>query len=122
MKPSALTTHVLDTANGVPAEGMAIEFWRMEPEPALLVAGTTNADGRLDAALLAPEHFAPGRYELRFGVGAYFAALGNDPGYLGNDPGYLGTVVLNVGLSEGEGHYHIPLLCSPWSYSTYRGS
>lgn len=115
MKPSAVSTHVLDTASGIPAEGMPVEFWRMEPEPALLLAGTTNADGRLEAPLLAPEHFTPGRYELRFDVGAYFAARGNDPGY-------LGTVVLNVGLSEGEGHYHIPLLCSPWSYSTYRGS
>ncbi|MFC0388843.1 hydroxyisourate hydrolase [Muricoccus vinaceus] len=115
MKPSAVSTHVLDTANGIPAQGMPLEFWRMEPEPVLIRAGTTNADGRLDAPLLPPGDFAPGRYELRFDVAAYFAARGQDPGY-------LGTVVINVGLREGEGHYHVPLLCSPWSYSTYRGS
>jgi 5-hydroxyisourate hydrolase len=115
MKPSALTTHVLDTANGIPARGMAIEFWRMEPEPVLLVSTVTNDDGRTDAPLFAPDAFRPGRYELRFDVGAYFAARGTDPGY-------LGIVALNVGLKEGEGHYHVPLLCSPWSYSTYRGS
>jgi 5-hydroxyisourate hydrolase len=115
MKPSALSTHVLDTANGTPAKGMAIEFWRMEPEPVLLARATTNADGRTDTPLLPPEAFAPGRYELRFDVGTYFAARGNDPGY-------LGIVTLNVGLRAGQGHYHVPLLCSPWSYSTYRGS
>jgi 5-hydroxyisourate hydrolase len=115
MKPSALSTHVLDTANGIPAAGMPLEFWRMEPEPVLLARATTNADGRTDAALMPPDLFAPGRYELRFDVGAYFAARGENPGY-------LGTVVLNVGLQEGAGHYHVPLLCSPWSYSTYRGS
>ena len=115
MKPSALTTHVLDTAAGVPAEGMAVELWRMEPEPHRLARATTNADGRTDAPLLTPETFAAGRYELRFEVGPYFAARGE-----GAD--YLGTVVLNVGLREGQGHYHVPLLCSPWSYSTYRGS
>jgi len=115
MKPSAVSTHVLDTANGIPAQGMSYEFWRMEPEPTLLRAGTTDADGRTDAPLLPPESFAPGRYELRFDVGAYFAARGSDAGY-------LGTVVLNVGLKAGQGHYHVPLLCSPWSYSTYRGS
>ncbi|MBP0492505.1 hydroxyisourate hydrolase [Pararoseomonas indoligenes] len=115
MKPSALSTHVLDTAAGIPAEGMAIELWRMEPEPRRLVRTITNADGRTDAPLLPPETFAPGRYELRFEAGPYFAARGADPGY-------LGTVVLNVGLREGQGHYHVPLLLSPWSYSTYRGS
>ncbi|SHI82487.1 5-hydroxyisourate hydrolase [Roseomonas rosea] len=115
MKPSALSTHVLDTANGIPAAGMALELWRMEPEPALLARTVTNADGRTDAPLLTPESFRPGRYELRFDVGAYFAARGEDPGY-------LGTVTLNVGLKAEAGHYHVPLLCSPWSYSTYRGS
>ncbi|MBP0445225.1 hydroxyisourate hydrolase [Roseomonas sp. SSH11] len=115
MKPSALSTHVLDTANGIPAAGMALEFWRMEPVPVLLAQAVTNADGRTDAPLLSPEGFRPGRYELRFDVGGYFAARGEDAGY-------LGTVVINVGLREGSGHYHVPLLCSPWSYSTYRGS
>ena len=115
MKPSAVSTHVLDTANGIPAQGMAYEFCRMEPEPVLLRAGTTDEDGRTDAPLLPPDEFRPGRYELRFDVGAYFATRGGDPGY-------LGTVAINVGLKAGQGHYHVPLLCSPWSYSTYRGS
>jgi 5-hydroxyisourate hydrolase len=115
MKASALTTHVLDTANGVPAAGMAVELWRMEPEPVLITRGVTNADGRTEAPLLDAASFAAGRYELRFEVGPYFAARGADPGF-------LGTVSLAVGLRAGEGHYHVPLLCSPWSYSTYRGS
>lgn len=115
MKPSALSTHVLDTANGIPAAGMELEFWRLEPEPTLLARVTTNADGRTDAPLLPPEAFRPGRYELRFHVGPYFAARGDRSGY-------LETVTLNVGLQEGAGHYHVPLLCSPWSYTTYRGS
>jgi len=115
MKPSALSTHVLDTASGVPARGMPLEFWRMEPEPVLLARAVTNGDGRTDAPLLPPEAFLPGRYELRFDVGAYFAARGEDAGY-------LSVVTLNIGLREGAGHYHAPLLCSPWSYSTYRGS
>ena len=115
MKTSALTTHVLDTAAGTPAIGMALELWRMDPDPVLLARAVTNADGRTDQPLLTPETFAPGRYELRFEVGAYFASNGGDPGY-------LGTVTLNVGLREGQGHYHVPLLCSPWSHATYRGS
>jgi len=115
MKPSALSTHVLDTASGVPAEGMAVELWRMGTEPVLLRRAVTNADGRTDHLLLTSEEFAAGRYELRFDVGGYFAARGGDPGF-------LDVVTLNVGLKEGAGHYHVPLLCSPWSYSTYRGS
>jgi 5-hydroxyisourate hydrolase len=109
-RPSALTTHVLDTAAGRPAAGVALELWRMEPQPALVTRAVTNADGRTDAPLLDATSFRPGRYELRFAVGAYFGE------------GFLDVVTLNVGLREGEGHYHVPLLCSPWSYSTYRGS
>lgn len=116
MKPSALTTHVLDTANGVPAVGMAVELWRIEAEaPVLVTTRVTNADGRTDAALMDAEAFRPGRYELRFAVGGYFAARGVDAGY-------LDVVTIRVGLSAGQGHYHVPLLCSPWSYATYRGS
>jgi 5-hydroxyisourate hydrolase len=109
-KPSALTTHVLDTAAGRPAAGVAVELWRMEPASVLGRPPATHADGRTDAPLLDAASFAPGRYELRFAVGAYFGK------------GFLDVVVLNFGLREGEGHYHVPLLCSPWSYSTYRGS
>ncbi|WP_426956949.1 hydroxyisourate hydrolase [Muricoccus radiodurans] len=115
MKQSALSTHVLDTANGIPAEGMTVELWRMDPSPELVVRGVTNGDGRTDGLLLPPERFVEGRYELRFAVGAYFAARGEGAGY-------LDVVALNVGLRAGQGHYHVPLLCSPWSYSTYRGS
>lgn len=116
MKPSALTTHVLDTANGVPAAGMAVELWRIEPEgPVLVTARVTNADGRTDTPLMDTASFRPGRYELRFAVGAYFAARGADPGF-------LDVVTVRVGLTAGQGHYHVPLLCSPWSYATYRGS
>lgn len=118
MKDSALTTHVLDTASGRPAEGVAVELWRMDGAggPALVAAATTNADGRTDAPLLSAGDFAPGRYELRFAVGAYFAARG------AGGAGYLDVVAVSVGLRAGEGHYHVPLLCTPWSYSTYRGS
>jgi 5-hydroxyisourate hydrolase len=115
MKPSALTTHVLDTASGVPAAGMAVELWRMEPVPELVTRRLTNADGRTDAPLLDAASFVAGRYELRFAVGAYFAARGEPAGY-------LDVVAINVGLRAGAGHYHVPLLCSSWSYSTYRGS
>jgi 5-hydroxyisourate hydrolase len=109
MKPSALSTHVLDTARGVPAAGVAVELWR---DGALVTRAFTNADGRTDTPLLTPETFQPGRYELRFAMGAYF----------GTAEGFLDIVTLNVGLAAGQGHYHVPLLCSPWSYSTYRGS
>lgn len=117
-KPSALTTHVLDTARGRPAEGMRVELWRLDPGPALRLAdAVTNADGRTDAPLVAPDAFRPGRYELRFHLGDYFAAAGLAP-----TPRFLDVVAIAVGLAEGQGHYHVPLLCSPWSYSTYRGS
>jgi 5-hydroxyisourate hydrolase len=116
MKPSALTTHVLDTANGVPAAGMAVELWRIEAEgPVLVTSRVTNADGRTDAPLMDAASFQPGRYELRFAVGDYFAARGADAGY-------LDVVTIRVGLAADQGHYHVPLLCSPWSYTTYRGS
>jgi 5-hydroxyisourate hydrolase len=115
MKPSALTTHVLDTASGTPAAGMQVELWRMAPEPTLVTRRVTNADGRTDQPLLDAASFVPGRHELRFAVGAYFAARGESGGY-------LDVVVINVGLQAAAGHYHVPLLCSAWSYSTYRGS
>jgi 5-hydroxyisourate hydrolase len=115
MKPAALSTHVLDTAAGCPAVGVAVELWRMGADPVLVAGAITNADGRTDAPLLASADFQPGRYELRFAIGAYFRARGEAHCF-------LDVVALNVGLLEGQGHYHVPLLCSPWSYSTYRGS
>ena len=115
--PSALTTHVLNTAEGIPAVGLALELWRLEPAPVLVLRAVTNADGRTDAPLMTPADFRPGRYELRFDVGAYFRGRG-----AAGDPHYLDIVPIRVGLKAGAGHYHVPLLCSPWSYATYRGS
>jgi 5-hydroxyisourate hydrolase len=112
MKPSALSTHVLDTARGVPAAGMRVELWRMDgAAPSLVADVLTNADGRTDAPLMTPASFVPGRYELRFHAGAYFGGSG-----------FLDIVPIAVRLEAGQGHYHVPLLCSPWSYATYRGS
>jgi len=115
--PGSLSTHVLNTADGIPAEGMAVELWRMDPAPVLVVSRRTNADGRTDAPLMAQADFKAGRYELRFAVAEYFRARGQ-----GGDLAFLDVVTLAVGLSADQGHYHVPLLCSPWSYSTYRGS
>ena len=115
--PSSLSTHVLNTAEGIPAEGMAVELWRMDPAPVLVVTRRTNADGRTDGPLMDQADFIPGRYELRFAVAEYFRARGQ-----GAEVPYLDVVTLAVGLSAGQGHYHVPLLCSPWSYATYRGS
>lgn len=114
---SILSTHVLNVAQGVPAEGVAVELWRLEPAPELVVRTSTGPDGRAEATLLPPDGFAPGRYELRFGVGAYFRGRG-----LGADPPFHDVVPVRIFLAAGQGHYHVPLLCSPWSYTTYRGS
>ncbi|WP_046868277.1 hydroxyisourate hydrolase [Microvirga massiliensis] len=114
-----LSTHVLDTASGRPAAGVRIELFRLEGaqrEP--LLTATTNADGRTEAPLLAGEAFRAGTYELVFHVGDYFRARATATA----DPPFLDLVPLRVGLAEPDGHYHVPLLVSPWSYSTYRGS
>lgn len=111
-----LTTHVLDTANGCPAAGMAFALYRRGTEQAL-ARGNTNADGRCDAPLLEGALEA-GRYELRFGVADYFRTQGS----VLPDPPFLDEVTLAFGISDPQGHYHVPLLVSPWSYSTYRGS
>ena len=115
--PGSLSTHVLNTAEGIPAEGMVVELWRMDPAPVLVVSRRTNADGRTDGPLMSAAEFQPGRYELRFAVAEYFRARGQ-----GAEVPYLDVVTLAVGLSADQGHYHVPLLCSPWSYATYRGS
>jgi 5-hydroxyisourate hydrolase len=118
--PGRLTTHVLDTAQGRPAAGMAIELWTLDPagERRLLKTVRTNADGRTDAPLLAGAEFAPGGYELVFAVGAYFAAQGVATA----TPPFLDRVPVRFSIAEAGGHYHVPLLTSPWAYSTYRGS
>lgn len=114
-----LTTHVLDTAHGCPAAGMAASLWRIEQAgPVLLCAITLNADGRADAPLLQGESFIPGRYRLVFAVAAYFRARGVEL----PEPPFLDDVPLDFGLAATAQHYHVPLLVSPWAYSTYRGS
>lgn len=115
-----LTTHVLDTASGRPAAGVRLTLRAFGPadEGRLVADAITNADGRTDAPLLAGEAFQPGRYELVFHVGDYFAAAGVALG----DPPFLDQVPIRFGIADRDGHYHVPLLVSPWSYGTYRGS
>jgi hydroxyisourate hydrolase len=114
-----LSTHVLDTANGRPAQGIAVELFALEGGTRRSVARTvTNADGRTDAPLLTGESFRTGTYELVFQVGAYFRAAGAAMA----DPPFLDVVPIRFSIAEPDGHYHVPLLVSPWSYSTYRGS
>lgn len=115
-----LTTHVLDTAQGRPAAGVEIELWRLEPEGdgrALLRSVRTNADGRTDAPLLAGDELTAGVYELVFAVGAYFAG---QPVAVAEPP-FLDRVPVRFGIADPAAHYHVPLLVSPWAYSTYRG-
>jgi 5-hydroxyisourate hydrolase len=113
-----LTTHVLDVARGRPAAGMAITLHRIDGAARLELARmTTNADGRTDAPILPRERFAPGVYELVFEVGAWL----DEQGEGGAAPRFLETVPIRFGMSEAS-HYHVPLLVSPYGYSTYRGS
>ena len=113
-----LTTHVLDTASGRPAAGMNLELFVLEGEGRRRIRSlATNADGRTDGPLLPPEEFAVGLYELVFDVAGYFAGEKDLP-----DPPFLGRVPIRFGIADPEAHYHVPLLVSPWSYSTYRGS
>ncbi len=113
-----LTTHVLDTANGRPGAAMRIDLFAVEPERRLLVSVETNADGRCEAPLLQGTDFRTGTYELVFAAGEYFVALGTEVA----DPPFLDEVVVRFGIADASEHYHVPLLVSPWSYSTYRGS
>lgn len=115
-----LTTHVLDTARGHPAAGIAIELWRLDADGgrALLKTVRTNADGRTDEPLLDAGEMAAGSYELVFAVGAYFAAHA----VATSTPPFLDRVPVRFGIAEPAAHYHVPLLASPWAYSTYRGS
>ena len=114
-----LSTHVLDTGSGQPAVGMAIELFEFAGGNAHLIGqAVTNADGRTDAPLIADRPLPIGHYELRFAVGAHFRTRGVDAG----DPPFLDVVPVRFSIAEPEAHYHVPLLCTPWSYSTYRGS
>ena len=114
-----LTTHVLDTARGRPAEGVGIELVRdPDGERRSIVSLRTNADGRTDAPLLADDALEAGTYELVFDVGEYFRGANVETA----DPAFLGRVPVRFAIADPGGHYHVPLLVSPWSYSTYRGS
>jgi 5-hydroxyisourate hydrolase len=114
-----LTTHVLDTGRGRPAAGLSVELARAEASGYhTLCAVRTNADGRCDAPLLAGAAFVAGRYRLSFDVAAYFAAQG----IVLPDPPFLDRVTIDFGIADAHAHYHVPLLVSPWSYATYRGS
>ena len=113
-----LTTHVLDTAQGKPGASIAVTVYRIDGERRRIAAATTNADGRCDGPLVDGADFAAGVYEIVFGVGEYFARSG---GTL-PDPPFVGDVILRFGVAAPDQHYHVPLLVSPWSYSTYRGS
>ncbi|GHF03177.1 5-hydroxyisourate hydrolase 2 [Aliiroseovarius zhejiangensis] len=113
-----LTTHVLDTARGCPAEGLEIDLYRIEGDKRThLRSLKTNDDGRTDEQILPASEFALGTYELVFHTGAYLDAIGTPP----ESPRFLDEVPLRFGMSE-EAHYHVPLLLSPFGYSTYRGS
>lgn len=114
-----LSTHVLDVHAGRPAQGVKIELYEIgATATALVMEAETNADGRTDAPLLSGSPLRIGRYELRFHVGAYFARR-NLPL---PEPAFLDVVPVRFAIAEPEGHYHVPLLVTPWSYSTYRGS
>jgi hydroxyisourate hydrolase len=114
-----LTTHVLDTARGRPAAGMRVDFSIIgDAGPVLLATVHTNAQGRTDAPLLDGEAMRRGRYELLFHVGDYFRAHA----IVLDEPAFIDGVPLRFGIADPAAHYHVPLLCSPWSYATYRGS
>ncbi|WP_119353271.1 hydroxyisourate hydrolase [Azohydromonas sediminis] len=113
-----LTTHVLDTANGCPAAGMRVTLLRLDGGERVLKTVVLNHDGRADAPLLEGEALQRGRYRLVFAVAAYFRGRGAAL----PEPPFLDEVPLEFGIADAAAHYHVPLLVSPWSYGTYRGS
>lgn len=117
---TGLTTHVLDTALGKPAQGMRIQLLRMNSEEAALIRTVfTNSDGRVDGGpLLSGDAFAVGQYELLFHAGDYLRAQGAPL----TEPPFLDVIPIRFGISDPTAHYHVPLLLSPFGYSTYRGS
>lgn len=116
-RPGRLTTHVLDTMNGHPASGMRIDLKRLAPEPGETVTFVTNHDGRVDTPLLEGAEFSAGSYELTFHVGSYFA--GHEASGAGS---FIDLVPVRFVIADEGAHYHVPLLVSPFAYSTYRGS
>lgn len=119
MADGYLTTHVLDTARGVPATGLEIRLFRLEATARVEIAKkVTNAEGRTDGPILVREQFREGVYEIDFLAGDYFRAQGIDNG----SPRFLDVIPIRFGIADVEAHYHVPLLLSPYGYSTYRGS
>ena len=117
--PAKLSTHVLDTAQGCPAQGIQIELWSIAgQERKCLKTLRTNADGRTDQPLLAADAMQVGEYELIFHVGDYFAAKSAPDSKVR----FLDRVPVRFGIADATASYHVPLLVSPWSYTTYRGS
>ena len=110
-----LTTHVLDTATGAPAQGLKIDVFSNEK---FIRSVTTNSDGRVDGAVLENENLTVGSYELRFHAGNYLRAKGHNLA----DPPFLDVIPIRFGIADPGQHYHVPLLLSPYSFSTYRGS
>ncbi len=114
-----LTTHVLDTARGCPAEGLKIVLYRVSEDARHKLAETeTNSDGRTNSPILPQDDFETGTYELVFFAGDYLRATDQSA----EDPMFLDQVPIRFGISDAEAHYHVPLLLSPFGYSTYRGS
>lgn len=119
MSDGFLTTHILDTANGCPAEGVKITLYRLEAEKRdRLAEMVTNNDGRTDSPILPKGEMKKGHYELVFAIGDYFAQKGNGS----DDVRFVDNVPIRFGIAHENEHYHVPLLASPFSYSTYRGS
>jgi len=112
-----LSTHILDTAAGCPATGVAVRLFSLGELREQVAVATTNSDGRTDDVLLDGASMLTGTYELEFDIGDYFRSRN----VAVDDPAFLDTVVVRFSV-KGDEHYHVPLLCSPWSYSTYRGS
>jgi len=113
-----LTTHVLDTALGKPASDLALDLWRIGGTDELVGRFTTNADGRVDQPLLEGDAFTIGTYELVFHAGDYLRVTSPDL----TEPLFLDRIPIRFGVSDAAAHYHVPLLISPFAYSTYRGS
>jgi 5-hydroxyisourate hydrolase len=115
-----LSTHVLDTASGRPAADLHLSLLRLDARgnATLVSRHSTNGDGRTDTPLLSGDTIATGRFRLSFEVADYFRAAG----VALPDPPFLDVVSVDFGIADAAGHYHVPLLVSPWSYSTYRGS
>ena len=113
-----LTTHVLDTAQGCPAANVHVALYRVDGQRELINQAVTNDDGRLDSPILNGDDFACGNYDLVFQAGDYFQRSNLETA----DPPFVNEVILRFGIADKDAHYHVPLLVSPWSYSTYRGS